>query len=302
MTTINDISDLVRILQEDPAWAEAVRSLLLSQELQKLPEVVAELTKAFKQHAENANLRLEALEAGQERLAANQAQTQTTVDGIQTTVTGLETTVDGIQTAVTGLETTVDGIQTAVNSLETTVGGIQTTVTGLETTVTGLQTTVNVMRGEIGNISDSFFQKRAANFALRVARRDFQLRQTFIVHHADIVGDSLLRQMLDEAAEDTSVEFTEEDAAEVELADSVTRGENAHGQDEYVLAVASITVGVQDVDRAKDRADLLKKAAQDAEVHAVVIGNTITADAETLLRGKGVTFERFAPRTAQTGE
>ena len=38
MTTINDISDLVRILREDPAWAEAVRSVLLTQELQSLPE------------------------------------------------------------------------------------------------------------------------------------------------------------------------------------------------------------------------------------------------------------------------
>ena len=33
MTTINDISDLIRILRDDPAWADAVRSVLLSQEL-----------------------------------------------------------------------------------------------------------------------------------------------------------------------------------------------------------------------------------------------------------------------------
>ena len=37
MTTINDISDLVRILREQPDWAEALRALLLTQELLDLP-------------------------------------------------------------------------------------------------------------------------------------------------------------------------------------------------------------------------------------------------------------------------
>ena len=37
MTTINDISDLVRILREQPDWAEALRALLLTQQLLDLP-------------------------------------------------------------------------------------------------------------------------------------------------------------------------------------------------------------------------------------------------------------------------
>ena len=37
MTTINTIEDLVRILREQPAWAEAVRSVLLTDDLLDLP-------------------------------------------------------------------------------------------------------------------------------------------------------------------------------------------------------------------------------------------------------------------------
>ena len=37
MTTINTIEDLARILREQPTWAEALRSLLLTQELLDLP-------------------------------------------------------------------------------------------------------------------------------------------------------------------------------------------------------------------------------------------------------------------------
>ena len=37
MTTINTIEDLARILRDQPTWADALRSLLLTQELQDLP-------------------------------------------------------------------------------------------------------------------------------------------------------------------------------------------------------------------------------------------------------------------------
>ena len=42
MTTINDVNDLVRILREQPEWAETIRSILLSQELLTLPQRFAE--------------------------------------------------------------------------------------------------------------------------------------------------------------------------------------------------------------------------------------------------------------------
>ena len=152
MTTINDISDLIRILRDDPAWADAVRSVLLSQELLRLPEEVAALTRAFREHAETTNRRLESLEAGQDEIRQGQ-----------------------------------DELRDGQAQLQTTVNGLQTTVGEMQTTVNSLQTTVNGMRGELGNLSGSFFQRRAANFAVRVARRDLHLRQTHLVHHADQV-------------------------------------------------------------------------------------------------------------------
>ena len=43
MTTINNIEDLVRILDENPEWAEALRARLLTRELLELPQTVAGL-------------------------------------------------------------------------------------------------------------------------------------------------------------------------------------------------------------------------------------------------------------------
>lgn len=243
MTTINDISDLIRILRDNPAWAEAVRSVLLSQELLKLPEEFAVLAKNIKENAETVNRRLESLEAGQQRLEAGQQQ--------------------------------------------------------LEANQAQLLNTVNGMRGELGNLSGSFFQRRAANFADRVARRDFRLRQTSLIHHADQVGDSRLKPILDEAVDDASNTFTENDAASVEQADAVIAGKAPDGSDTYLVVETSITVVKDDVDRARDRAELLERATG-AGTHALVIGEAITTEAAAQAKDRTVTFAAFTPRRTTT--
>ena len=42
MTTVNDIADVLRIIREQPEWADALRGALLSQELLELPQRFAE--------------------------------------------------------------------------------------------------------------------------------------------------------------------------------------------------------------------------------------------------------------------
>ena len=239
MTTINDISDLIRILRDDPAWADAVRSVLLSQELLRLPKEVAALTRTVGEHTETTNRRLESLEAGQDQLRQGQDQLRQ--------------------------------------------GQAQ------------LQTTVNGMRGDLGNLSGSFFQRWAANFAERVARRDFHLRQTSLVHHADQTGDSTLKRMLNDAAEDASRDFTEDDADLVERADAVIAGRAPDGTEAYLLVEMSVTVAKDDVDRAKDGAELLQRAVG-ATTLALVIGEAITDEAATLAKDRTVTFAKFTPK------
>ena len=93
MTTINDISDLVRILQEDPAWAEAVRSVLLSQELQSLPERFDKFVELTRENNELVNRRLERLEEGQQRLEEGQLRLEGRQQRLERDVETLKTDV-----------------------------------------------------------------------------------------------------------------------------------------------------------------------------------------------------------------
>ena len=142
---------------------------------------------------------------------------------------------------------------------------------------------------------EGFFQLRAANFAERVARRDFHLRQTSLVHHADQTGDSTLKRMLNDAAEDASRDFTEDDADLVERADAVIAGRAPDGTEAYLLVEMSVTVAKDDVDRAKDGAELLQRAVG-ATTLALVIGEAITDEAATLAKDRTVTFAKFTTK------
>ena len=53
MTTINNIEDLVRVLDEHPEWLEAVRARLLTRELLELPHTVARLDERLARIEEN---------------------------------------------------------------------------------------------------------------------------------------------------------------------------------------------------------------------------------------------------------
>ncbi len=66
MTTINTIEDLLRLLDENPQWVEALRARLLTRQLMELPET-------FAKFVETTTQALTALQEGQDRLWEGQA-------------------------------------------------------------------------------------------------------------------------------------------------------------------------------------------------------------------------------------
>ena len=62
MATINTIEDLIRILDENPEWTEALRSRLLTQELLELPARLAEYVKSNNERLDTIEARLDTLD------------------------------------------------------------------------------------------------------------------------------------------------------------------------------------------------------------------------------------------------
>ena len=98
-TTVNDISDIVRILREQPEWADALRGILLSEEILKLPEMVAELVESNKLIHE----RLDRLEGRMDRLEGRMDRLDGRMDGLEGRMDGLDGRMDRLEGEVSNL-------------------------------------------------------------------------------------------------------------------------------------------------------------------------------------------------------
>lgn len=104
MTTINDIEDFVRVLQEHPDWLATVRALVLGEELMRLPEQLAKFIAATDRNFQLVNQRLERLEND--------------VAGLKADMTGVKSDVAGLKTDVAELKTNQIRTNRRLNRLE----------------------------------------------------------------------------------------------------------------------------------------------------------------------------------------
>ena len=217
MTTINDISDLVRILREDPDWAEAVRSVLLTQELKSLPERFDKFVEITRENNELVNRRLERLEEGQQRLEERQQRLE-------------------------------EGQQRLEREIET-------------------------IKTDVGTLKGSDIERRARENILNIAKDELGLSRGSILLARGRNTDPEFLGSINNAEVLSLV--TEEQADHVLLADIIIRARRVEDR-RYVHGVfeVSSTIGLNDIRRARERAEAVA-AATGEEAIAAVIGGTI---------------------------
>ena len=91
MTTINNIEDLIRLLDEHPEWAEALRARFLTRELLELPAVLARFIQETNARFDRVERRLDHLEADVAELKTDVAELKTDVSYLKGNA--LETTL-----------------------------------------------------------------------------------------------------------------------------------------------------------------------------------------------------------------
>jgi hypothetical protein len=83
MTTINTIEDLLRLLDENPQWVEALRARLLTRQLMELPETFAKFVETTTQALTALRQDVDALKEGQARLEERQARLEEGQDRLE---------------------------------------------------------------------------------------------------------------------------------------------------------------------------------------------------------------------------
>ena len=118
MTAINTIEDLVQVLDEHPAWLEAIRARLLTRDLVELPETLARLAARLDRFAETTNERFDQTDG---RLDAMDRR----FDGMDQRLDGMEQRLDKVEHRLDGVEGRLETVESGLNALRNDVAPLK---------------------------------------------------------------------------------------------------------------------------------------------------------------------------------
>lgn len=262
MTTINDISDLARIIREQPEWADTIRTLLLGRELLELPNRFAEFVELTTRNFQLVNERLERLESD----------------------------VSGLKSDMTEVKSDVSGLKADMTEVKEDVSGLKTDVSSLKSDMAEVKGRLNTIEGRLNRIDGRVDNALGSNYELKVRDNTGAIIGHLIRRIKVLKGraaDSSEFEELLEDAQEIGV-ITGEQSRQIQWVDLVLSGRRrADDAEVYLAAEVSITIGDSDILRAAERAAILS-ACVDRPVISAVIGEHIDDARTNLAAANGV--------------
>jgi uncharacterized protein YoxC len=268
--TVQEFHDLVSLLERQPAWREELRRLLLSDELLELPQIVRQLVEA-QRHTEG---RLETLTGRVDQLAVRMDQLAERMDQLTERMDQLTERMDQLAERMDQLTERMDQLAERMDQLAERMDQLAVRMEELaeaqrrtETTVQRLVVQVGGLRG--AEIERRYRERAPAYFAPFVRR----------IHALSVEEVAAL---LDELEARTPLDAR--DRAEILHTDLVVRGTRpADGVEMYLAVEVSAGIGLYDVERACERAQVLQRVTGKPAM-GVVAGETITREGEDAVR------------------
>ena len=271
-TTINDISDLARILAERPEWSDTLRSLLLTKEILDLPTALAQLTRVvndFIQEQREINQRADERLARLEEIAASSNERLTRLEEIAASTNERLTRLEEIAASSNERLARLEEIAASSNER-----------------LTNLETDNRRMRGQLGRLLGADAERRLQGNLSRVLSQRMRLRRAVTLKSIVANIDQGLADLLEDA-EDQQI-ITPNQHSQVWLLDVILRAtDRATAAPVYIAVEISITLHQEDIDRAAERAAILEKATGIA-AKAVVVSGRVHPPQETQAAAAGV--------------
>ena len=265
--TVREFHDFIEILEERPEWREELRRLVLTDELLKLPEMVKELVEAQRRTEE----KLENLTDRVNALAEAQRRTEERIDTLAEKLESLTARVDALAEAQRKTEERLESLAARVNALAERVDALAEAQRRTEEELRKLISRVDILTKDVSELKgDSLerrYRERAHAYFSQLIRRSHTLSSDEI---AELVDRGIREEII-----------TDREGDELLWTDVLVRGRSRMSGEEVYLAVeVSWGVGVEDVERAMNRAKILSKFG--FKVLPVVAGRGITPEASEM--------------------
>jgi predicted RNase H-like nuclease (RuvC/YqgF family) len=243
-------SKFLKALKEDPEFAAEVRALLLSEDLLNLPPKFDRMEKKV----DRIEYKVDKLEERQTRLEERQDRLEKKVDKLVEEVAGLKQDVDILKKDVDTLKKDVDTLKKDVDTLKKDVDTLKKDVDTLKKDVDTLKKDVDTLKKDVdilkkdvaylkGSDRERWYRDRAHAVFGRVILKG----KPFEEKAAEILWDAYKRGQI-----------SKEERDEVLSSDLLWSGER-DGKFVVLVVEVSFTISQDDVERAKKRAEILRK-------------------------------------------
>ena len=276
-TTINDISDLARILAEHPEWAETLRSLLLSREVLTQPEKLAQLTERvegltasfdpfvqeMREYTRRADARMDALTTELRQFIAEQREINARADA----------RMDALTTELRQFIAEQREINARADAW------MEQFTKEMREYHERADRRMDRFDDRLGSYLGDLLENRLHGRIVPLIANRFGLRRTIILKSRFFQMDPGLYEQLD-AAEDAG-QISLRQNCQLQLTDFILRGVRKDTREPaYVVVEASRTIKEYDISRARERADILA-AVTGAAAFPAAIGNLIAEPQES---------------------
>ena len=129
------------------------------------------------------------------------------------------------------------------------------------------------LEGRIGDVAGTAYERRIAKHCRNIVSRRLGIKRAKVLHSISVPDNEALDDLVYAASEVGSI--TDQQAYDLDLADIIVVGSGAPDQGNYAVIEVSETIGDDDVDRARERAEILARAASEPVV-AAVIGKAVS--------------------------
>jgi peptidoglycan hydrolase CwlO-like protein len=257
-------SKFLKALKEDPEFAAEVRALLLSEDLLNLPpkfdrmekkidriehkvDKLEERTSRIEERQARSEERQVRLEERQARLEEKQDRLEKKVDKLVEEVAGLKQDVDTLKQDVDTLKQDVDILKKDVDTLKKDVDTLKKDVDTLKKDVDILKKDVDILKKDVAYLKGSDRERWYRDRAHAVFGRIILKGKPFEEKASEILWDAYKRGQI-----------SKEERDEVLSSDLLWSGER-DGKFVVLVVEVSFTISQNDIERAKKRAEILRK-------------------------------------------
>jgi uncharacterized protein YoxC len=250
-------SKFLKALKEDPEFAAEVRALLLSEDLLNLPPKFDRMEKKIDRiehkvdKLEERTSRIEERQARSEerqvRLEERQARLEEKQDRLEKKVDKLVEEVAGLKQDVDTLKQDVDTLKQDVDILKKDVDTLKKDVDTLKKDVDILKKDVDILKKDVAYLKGSDRERWYRDKAHAVFGRLVLKGKPFEEKAVEILWDAYKRGQI-----------SKEERDEVLSADLLWSGER-DGKFVVLVVEVSFTISQNDIERAKKRAEILRK-------------------------------------------